>query len=943
VSQPSGPKQPKTPRRVVGLVAIVLAVAVVGLVVASGSGSSGPARTEADRGQVARGEAAREEAAREEAAREKGTSRAGAQAAGPQGAVSQAWSAQHDTSPPLSSLPPKSPPRGNRIGPDGELEEGKVRKDILPHPAGGAPDPAAQTAGSGPSTSALITGSGFDGPGNGVSTVRYAPPDPNSAVGPTYIVTVVNTDLVVQNKSGAIVYGPVGTSTIWSGFAGACGSTNDGDAVVRYDRAAGRWVITQFANAASSSGPYYECMAVSTTGDPTGSWNRYAYSFANFPDYPKLSVWSDAYYISYNLFAPAGGWVGPQVCAMDRAAMLAGSAASQQCFSASASYGGLLVADLDGPTSPPTGQGVPIIGITGSSASALATWNLKVDWATPGNSVLSGPTALTVGAFTPACNGGACIAQPNTTNPLDSLADRLMYRFAYRNFGDHESMVVSHSVTSGGSNGVRWYEIRRSNGVLSVYQQGTYVPDATSRWMPSVAMDKVGNIGIGYSASSSSVKPGLRATGRLVGDTLGQMTQPEVTLVAGLGSQTGNLQRWGDYQSMNVDPADDCTLWFTGEYLPADGSFNWRTRVASFQLPGCSGPVVPDFGMTASPASASISPGASAVSTIATSTAQGSAQSVALSASGLPAGASATFNPASVTSGGSSTLTITTTAGTPAGYYPVTITGTGSSATHTASFTMTVAQPDFTIAVSPTSTALGRSSSVAVQVSTVAIGTAQTVALKATGLPTGVTATFTPASVTAGSSAQLTLTANANAALGPASVTITGTSPAATHTAALAAKVLTSNPVLNPGFEKGTGTTSAPVPNWTKTGTASVVNTTPHTGAYSARAGSTARTNGDSTIVQSFTAPTGATQLSFWYRTSCPDQLQFDWSTATLKDTTTNVSSIILPKTCTNTGIWNQVSTVVVAGHKYTLTLTSHDDNYAVDPTYTQFDDIVVG
>jgi hypothetical protein len=224
--------------------------------------------------------------------------------------------------------------------------------------------------------------------------------------------------------------------------------------------------------------------------------------------------------------------------------------------------------------------------------NSLNLWKFHVDFATPANSTFTGPTNIPVAAFTAACaGGGTCIPQPSTKNKLDSLADRLMYRLAYRNFGTHESLVVTHSVTvSGGkrssTTGVRWYELRSPNGTPTVFQQGTYAPDSDSRWMGSIAMDKLGDMALGYSVSSGSTFPSIRYTGRLATDPLGTM-EAETSIKAGAGSQTGSLHRWGDYSSMSVDPVDDCTFWYTTEYLQTTGSFNWSTQIASFKFTGC--------------------------------------------------------------------------------------------------------------------------------------------------------------------------------------------------------------------------------------------------------------------------------------------------------------------------------------------------------------------
>lgn len=604
---------------------------------------------------------------------------------------------KHDTSAPLRSIKPlKEQSREAREeeqkdkGEEGR--EGLERDEVLPHPKGGGKDPVAQVSQS-VSAAAPAVGAGFDTVGNGWTgpqgtfTVNSAPPDINSDVSKTQVFTVVNTSFSIQTKTGTGVYGPAAGNTLFSGFGGACQTTNDGDPVIRYDRLADRWVFTQFANASSSTGPYLECVAVSTTSDPLGTWNRYSYSFTGFPDYPKLSVWPDAYYVTYNIFN-GNNFGGATSCAMDRTKMLAGQPATQQCFSTSTTYGGLLASDVDGTT--PPALGAPNVNVAlGATSSTLATWKFHVDWATPANSTFTGPTAMTVASYTPACNGGICIAQPGTSVMLDSLADRIMFRAAYRNFGDHESLLITHAVNTGTAIGVRWYEIRLPAGTPTLFQQGTYAPDTTSRWMSSAAMDKAGNIGLGYTAGSGTLAPSMRFTGRLAGDAAGVMTQGETNVITSGGSQTGNLTRWGDYSSMNVDPSDDCTFWYSSEYLPASGSFNWRTRIASFTLPGCLGAVADDFSLSTTPTSGTVTQGTSTNVTVNTGTV-GNAQTVALSASGLPSGATAMFAPTSVTSGGSSTLTLATAADTPAGTYPITITGTGTSGTHTTSYSLTV-------------------------------------------------------------------------------------------------------------------------------------------------------------------------------------------------------------------------------------------------------------
>ncbi len=227
----------------------------------------------------------------------------------------------------------------------------------------------------------------------------------------------------------------------------------------------------------------------------------------------------------------------------------------------------------------------------GVSNNDLAFWKFHVDWTTPANTTLTGPTTITVAAYNALCDGGTCVPQFGTPQQLDSLADRLMFRLAYRNFGTHESLVVNHSVAPGsGGGGVRWYEIRSPATTPTVFQQGTYAPDSNFRWMGSVAMDQSGNIALGFSLSGMLLHPEIHYTGRLASDPLGQMTQGEGTIIDGAGSQTTKLNRWGDYSMMGIDPSDDCTFWYTNEYIPSNGTFNWKTRIGSFKFPSCTTP-----------------------------------------------------------------------------------------------------------------------------------------------------------------------------------------------------------------------------------------------------------------------------------------------------------------------------------------------------------------
>lgn len=498
-------------------------------------------------------------------------------------ALSDTGDATHfDVSHPLNEIPAAPRNHSRRLSKEHKIPALRVSGD----------DPVMQTLLGGASSPALLlgfegVGQGFTGPA-GTYTDAYAPPDPNSDVGRNHIVQIVNTDLAIFNKSGTPVLGPVPTNTLWSGFGGGCEANNDGDAVVQYDQLADRWIISQFS---VSTAPYLQCVAVSTTGDPTGSYARYSFQYSDFPDYPKLSVWPDGYYITFNMFR-GNRFVGSKVCSYNRQAMLVGAAASQVCFQLGTKYAGLLPSDLEGNTPPPVGAQNYLMNVSSSFfnlVGVLNLWKFHVDWVTLANSKLTGPTSISIAAFTPACNGGACIPQSGTSQKLDSLGDRLMNRLTFRMFGDHQSLVVNHSVKASSSVGVRWYEVRSPATTPSVYQQGTFAPDSAYRWMGSVAMDRIGNIGLGYSVSSSGLHPSIRYTGHATTDAKGVMGQGESVLFSGNGSQINGLARWGDYSSMSVDPVDDCTFWYTNQYLATNGSFNWQTRIGSFKLPGCVG------------------------------------------------------------------------------------------------------------------------------------------------------------------------------------------------------------------------------------------------------------------------------------------------------------------------------------------------------------------
>jgi hypothetical protein len=486
---------------------------------------------------------------------------------------------KHDVSAPLAELAGLTPVQPNPFSP--RLLKVLPTRPVLPVPQYAVADAALQEQALPPVSATL--GLNFEGLGLGQYgfLLQAAPPDTNGVVGATQYVQWVNLEFAVFNKTtGALVAGPTFGNAIWAGFGGPCQTNNDGDPIVQYDKIANRWIFTQFS---VSTTPYLQCVAVSTTSDATGAYNRYSFSFGTqFNDYPKLGVWPDAYYMSFNNFLNGISFTGPDACAMDRAKMLAGQAATIICFQQNSSVDSLLPSDMDGTIQPAAGEPAFFVDY---GTNSLRLWKFHADFVTPANSTFTGPTNLTVSNFSPLCGGGTCVVQPGTTQRLDSLADRLMYRLAYRKFADgHEALVVNHAITTG----ERWYEVRDPNGTPTVFQQGTFSPDSNTRWMGSIAMDKSGDIALGYSVSSASVFPSVFFTGRIPTDPAGTM-QSEQLIVNGTGSQTTGLSRWGDYSAMAIDPADDCTFWYTQEYIKANGRFNWSTRIANFKFNSCGG------------------------------------------------------------------------------------------------------------------------------------------------------------------------------------------------------------------------------------------------------------------------------------------------------------------------------------------------------------------
>ena len=416
----------------------------------------------------------------------------------------------------------------------------------------------------------------------------FAPPDPNGAVGAFQFVETVNVDFAVFSKAtGELLDQPAPISTLWQGFGGACAGNDDTDPIVLYDKLANRWVMSRLASQGSA---HFECIAVSQTADAFGMWNRYAWQIqvGAENDYPKIAVWPDAYYATFNMFSdPGDAFLGPRVCAFDRAAMLVGGFPRVPvCCMLEDTYSFLLPSDLDGFTAPPAGAANYVMGL---GTDALLMWRFHPNFAAPSCSDFTSPISIPVAAFNQACgNGGPCVPQGGTTQLVASLGNRLMHRLAYRNFGTYEALVATHSVRP--NSRIRWYEIRSPATTPMIFQQGTFAPPDTSyRWNQSIAMDRLGNIAVGYNVSSATMNPAIRYTGRAVSDPLGTF-QSETTIIDGTGSQVGRTP-WGDYSSMSVDPIFDCTFWYVNEYYetttPPENIFDWDTRIASFRFPSC--------------------------------------------------------------------------------------------------------------------------------------------------------------------------------------------------------------------------------------------------------------------------------------------------------------------------------------------------------------------
>lgn len=473
-------------------------------------------------------------------------------------------------------------------------KEARLHKRLNPKALPMGEDPARQSL-----DGERLQGRALDLTMNGIGNTGVSPGDPCLDVGPNHVIQMINASSGAQFR----IYDKNGTAlnaaTYLDNFINAIGGITTynglGDPIVLWDALADRWFMSEFSSAGNRM-----VMCVSTTADPFGTWYAYSFTAPAFPDYPKYAVWPTAYIITTN------EGTGCPIYALDRSKMLLGQAATSQRFTTpdypTISFQATTPITFETGTPPPAGAPAMLMRMADDGWSATITndrleiWSLTLDFTTPANSVLSGPAYLnTVDFDTELCGytSFSCIDQPSSTTNLDPLREVIMNRAAYRNFGTHESIVCNHvtDVSGGDQAGVRWYELRRNGGIAnpwSIHQQGTYAPDANSRWMGMININAAGDIGLAYNISSASVFPGIRYTGRSALDPLGQMTYAETTIVAGTAANSSN--RYGDYNSLDVDPTTG-SFWGTAQHNPASG---WSTRIFefSFSVPPCIAPAV---------------------------------------------------------------------------------------------------------------------------------------------------------------------------------------------------------------------------------------------------------------------------------------------------------------------------------------------------------------
>ena len=547
------------------------------------------------------------------------------------------------------------------------------------------------------------------------------PPDTNGDVSPTHYIEWINTSWAVFDKAtGNRLSGPTACNSFFAGFGGPCQTTNAGDPLAIWDDRAQRWVMTQFTTGTPAS----QCVAISTTSDPLGSYYRYEFQWPTSPvpvfgDYPHMGIWSDesgtqdAYLlVTHEFNNNSGGFLGAAFIALERDKMLAGQPASMVRFPGFDAYGAEAI-HLDG-TRHARARSCPTFIHYDGATSEYLFWDMCLNWTTPANSTVSA-TPQRIAAKTPFVPFYGPVPQLGTTSQLDAFGTHIMYRAVSRAFPVGAptplSMVVVQTVIGGPANqgAVRWTQFgltqpgQSYNGIFAdsfdaatapvaltkrIVDEGVYAPDSNNRWMGAIAIDDGGNIGVGYNVSSASLNPKIRVTGRTLSDPSGQLRDEQDCTPATTGSQTGLFSgrgRWGDYASMSVDPSDECTFWYAGEFYATTSTSSWATRVCSFKFPQCG---QPDYKLVAeTPDRVEVcgaNPGPDPSYDIFAGTVGGFNAAAVLAVTGTPPGTAQSFsvNPISPTPG-TSKLTIVGGHGAASGEYQMTVTGVANSIVRT--------------------------------------------------------------------------------------------------------------------------------------------------------------------------------------------------------------------------------------------------------------------
>jgi len=594
-------------------------------------------------------------------------------------------SVRHDTSRPLRELLQERP--APALAPDAVPREvpnlfPKDRRVATASPAADAP-PARQVQRSPSGVIAPPITFSFDGfsLGNGGNAI---PPDTNGDVSPGTFAQWINSAWGTIDKVTGARSVPTAGNSFWSGFGGPCEANNDGDPIALWDDRAQRWVMSQFV----VDDPGQQCFAISTSADPLGSYHRYQFDFPDFGDYPHIGVWTDgagqsAYLLTTHEFnLSPQQFLGAAAIAVQRDRMLVGQPAAMVRFAGLDAFG-IASAHLEGQVAAPAGA-CPVFAHFDFDTADYLFWDLCLNWAAPASSTFSAnPTRIApTQPFVPRFED---VPQAGSTSPLDAFGTHIMYRATARAFPAgapaRVTMVVNHVVLGPAEQGaIKWAQFNFNPAppaagalfadgfepgvapaalVKSLYDEGTFAPDANTRWLGAIAIDRSGNIGLGYSVSSAAISPQLRTTGRALGDAPGLLRDEQTCTPPGTGSQLSTSGRWGDYASMSVDPVDECTFWFTGEYFPVTSTSAWSTRICKFKFDECG---TPTFALVAdSPQRVEICGAPTPPPptwALRLGVYDGFAAATNFAISGLPAGANPTFSPATVTPPGSTTLTL---------------------------------------------------------------------------------------------------------------------------------------------------------------------------------------------------------------------------------------------------------------------------------------------